>query len=175
MPSETVEAMIDPPPAPASSRGLPAWLLCLLLTGGMLSGCSSAAQVRLGSADASRLSAQLAGASAAAGRGDRAGTLSELRGFQARIGHLAVAGSIAPADARALKLGAAQALAAAERQLKASSTATAAPATSASPAPASPDAPLATLTPERPDHRREQHRRHGPHGRLKGAGKRESQ
>jgi hypothetical protein len=85
---------------------------------GLMIGCGSSGGPRLGAPDAAKLRTELAAAEAASGRGDRAMTLDLLGRFKGRIDRLAAAGQLAPNDARALKAGLSQALAAAERQLK---------------------------------------------------------
>lgn len=85
---------------------------------GLMLGCGSGSGLRLDASDAAKLRTELTAAEAASRRGDRTTTLELLDRFEARIDRLGAAGQLAPDDARALKAGVSQALAAAERQLK---------------------------------------------------------
>jgi hypothetical protein len=104
----------------------------------LIVGCGSAAQPRLSPSDATRLRAELASAGSASTRGDRATTLDALDRFRARVDRLAAIDRVAPGDARALRAGVSQALAAAARQLPAPAPAAPAVVTTASEPPAPP-------------------------------------
>jgi hypothetical protein len=92
--------------------------LGLALAAAALAGCGSD-QKRLHTAEASSLRAELLAAKTAAARGSRAGALAELARFEARTEQLAAAGRLASDDARALRVGVQQALAAVRRELPA--------------------------------------------------------
>lgn len=115
-------------------------------------GCGSAGQPRLDAADATKLRAELASAASASAAGDRATTLAALDRFRARVDRLAATDRLASGDARALRTGASQALAAAARQLPAPAPATPVVITPA-PEPTPPPAPAHPAHPKPgPDH-----------------------
>jgi len=110
----------------------------------LMVGCGSAGQPRLDTANATKLRAALASAASASAAGDRASALAALDRFRARVDRLAATDRLAPGDARALRAGASQALAAAARQLPAPAPATpvvVATAPEPTPAPAHPEHP----------------------------------
>jgi len=74
-------------------------------------GCGSSSPRRLDAADATSLQALLAAAKWRADHGQSAGAVEALGSFQARLRNLAAAGKLAADDARALRIGATQALA----------------------------------------------------------------
>jgi hypothetical protein len=117
-------------------------------------GCGSAGQPRLDASNATKLRAELASAASASAAADRATTLAALDRFKARVDRLAATDGLAPGDARALRTGASQALAAAARQLQPPAQPAPALVTSAAepPTPPKPAHP-AHLEPG-PDHKR---------------------
>ena len=130
-----------------------AGVACLVCAAAVMVGCGSAGQHRLDSADATKLRAELASAASASAAGDRATTLAALDRFRARVDRLAATDRLASGDARALRAGAAQALAAATRQLPAPTPPAPAVVTSA-PEPTPPPAPAHPAHPKpAPEHK----------------------
>jgi hypothetical protein len=131
-------------------RTWPAQVAFLACSAALIVGCGSAGPSRLDASDATTLRTELASAASSSAAGDRATTLAALDRFRARVDRLAATDRLASGDARALRAGVSQALAAATRQLPAPAPAASAVVTSATepPPPAHPAHPK-----PRPDHK----------------------
>jgi cell division septation protein DedD len=125
-------------------RSRRAWTACLGFAAALLIGCGSEGGPHLAAVDAGKLRAELGAAEAASARGDRAATLDALGRFKVRLERLQASNRLAPDDARALRIGVSQALAAAERQLEPAAP----PAATATAA--APPAPSPTAVPTEP-------------------------
>jgi len=130
-------------------------------------GCGSSSPRRLDAADATSLQALLAAAKWRADNGQSAGAVEALGSFQARLGDLAAAGKLAADDARALRIGASQALASATSALdEARAQQAAAEAAPPAPAPAPPAKDKAKKHPPPPPgkHEHPKPKKHGKGG-----------
>jgi hypothetical protein len=128
-----------------------------------LGACGSTASDRLGSGDAAKLKGELAAVQAAAAGGERSRALAALATFSAQVQRLRASGRLDLADARALGLGARQAIGAAGRELPAPAPVRAATVPAPAPAPVPP--PTKPKGEPKPKHDANKHGHgHGDHG-----------
>jgi hypothetical protein len=128
-----------------------AWIVVLAAVA--LGGCGGEPTLSTGRAD--ELHAQVAAVRDAAGKGDRAGALKTLDGLEAAVRDLEAGGSLAQADADALRRG----IGRARRRVRAE---IAEPTPEPTPVPTPAATPVPTATPAPPQ---------GKHGKGKGKGK----